>query len=539
MSRFETIWAYHEATKHHFDRYARSPGYLDWKNQPNPFRFYEGVPEIAFDPSTAAPDLAYDDLYLEIEDRTGDSLSLVTMGTFWQFFLGLSAWKAAGNSRWSLRINPSSGNLHPCEGYLIAPDMPGVAGGVYHYNVFKHTLERRANLPADIWPQLFDYFGSSGFLVALSTIFWREAWKYGERAYRYCNLDAGHALAAMAFAARLHRWQAICLSDVSDDQIRTLLGFNHTPWRSLEHEEPEMVCWIGTNRPVRQPPQALPDNWVQLFDHLTFSGTPNLLSPTPRPWSIITQTAAAAEKPTTAPAPITWETAVHPTCVPVQKPASTVIRQRRSAVRYNWRQFISGEHFWSILGRTLPVCSAAPFEVRLAPPAIHLVVFVHRVTGLTPGLYLLVRRAEMIAPLQTAMHSDFTWGKVREDFPFFLLAEQDVTFEAMELSCHQEIAGHSAFAVAMLAPFDQTLKNAPFRYRHLHWECGMIGQVLYLGAEAHGVRGTGIGCFFDDPVLELLGIRDGSFQSLYHFTIGHPVPDDRLTTLPAHHHLSR
>jgi len=31
----------HEATKHHYDRYARSAGYMDWENQPNPFRIYE------------------------------------------------------------------------------------------------------------------------------------------------------------------------------------------------------------------------------------------------------------------------------------------------------------------------------------------------------------------------------------------------------------------------------------------------------------------------------------------------------------------
>ena len=65
----------------------------------------------------------------------------------------------------------------------------------------------------------------------------------------------------------------------------------------------------------------------------------------------------------------------------------------------------------------------------------------------------------------------------------------------------------------------------------------MIGQVLYLEAEAQGVRGTGIGCFFDDPVHEVIGLKDNTWQSLYHFTIGHPVEDPRLTTLPPYSHL--
>ena len=75
------------------------------------------------------------------------------------------------------------------------------------------------------------------------------------------------------------------------------------------------------------------------------------------------------------------------------------------------------------------------------------------------------------------------------------------------------------------------------RYRHLFWETGMIGQVLYLEAEAQGVRATGIGCFFDDPVHELMGLPDDAFQSLYHFTVGGPQDDARLATLAAYHHL--
>jgi nitroreductase len=72
---------------------------------------------------------------------------------------------------------------------------------------------------------------------------------------------------------------------------------------------------------------------------------------------------------------------------------------------------------------------------------------------------------------------------------------------------------------------------------HLFWESGIIGQVLYLEAEAHGLRGTGIGCFFDDAVHDLLGFDDHAFQSLYHFTIGDPVEDQRLTTYPPYYHL--
>jgi len=81
------------------------------------------------------------------------------------------------------------------------------------------------------------------------------------------------------------------------------------------------------------------------------------------------------------------------------------------------------------------------------------------------------------------------------------------------------------------------VETAPCRYRHLFWETGMIGQILYLEAEAQGVRATGIGCFFDDPVHELMGLPDDTFRSLYHFTVGGPREDARLATRAAYHHL--
>ena len=70
----------------------------------------------------------------------------------------------------------------------------------------------------------------------------------------------------------------------------------------------------------------------------------------------------------------------------------------------------------------------------------------------------------------------------------------------------------------------------PWFYRRLFWESGVIGQVLYLEAEAAGIGATGIGCFFDDPVHQVFGFSDLEFQSLYHFTVGGPVKDSRLTT---------
>jgi hypothetical protein len=91
----------------------------------------------------------------------------------------------------------------------------------------------------------------------------------------------------------------------------------------------------------------------------------------------------------------------------------------------------------------------------------------------------------------------------------------------------------------MIAEFKESIHSrGAWWYRRLFWEAGVLGQVLYLEAEAAGVRGTGIGCYFDDAFHAILGLRDNQLQSLYHFTAGGPVEDTRLLTLPAYAHLN-
>ena len=92
----------------------------------------------------------------------------------------------------------------------------------------------------------------------------------------------------------------------------------------------------------------------------------------------------------------------------------------------------------------------------------------------------------------------------------------------------------------MLGAFERSMTAlGAFGYRVLHWEAGLLGQVLYLEAEAAGLRGTGIGCYFDDVMHEALGLADPRFQVIYHFTVGGPAEDPRIRTLDPYHHLDR
>ncbi len=510
---------------------------MDWKNQPNPFRIYENTTVVPLPLLAKDPSAGHLDLYMRRHSSALD-FSLENISGFLELSLGLSAWKAAGGSRWSLRMNPSSGNLHPTEGYLLVPPVDNLAGGVYHYNALIHALEKRAGVSGELWQQFESHFGSPGFLIGTSSIFWRESWKYGERAFRYCNHDAGHALAALSISANLFGWKITYLNSLSDKDVETVLGLNKEGYRPLENEHPDFLCFVYPNH-LKAISRGLPEQIISAFASLPFEGDPNQLSPEPTDWEIIYRTAHLTRKPETREQTFNYGNRRWVSKSAVQFSAARIIRNRRSATSFDRSGLVTKAQLLSMLDKTLPRNDTSPFDVELMQPATHLFLLVHHVADMPAGLYFFFRNETDATEIRQIFKPDFLWEKIEDALPLFLLEEGSFRREAIMVSCHQEIAGYSAFSLGMIARFKTTVEIEPFRYRHLFWETGMIGQVLYLEAEAHGVRGTGIGCFFDDAVHEMLGIKDNRYQSLYHFTIGKPVEDSRLTTYPPYHHLKR
>src|SRR5207245_10234043 len=140
-------------------------------------------------------------------------VTIRTLSRLFEYALALSAWKQAGGTRWALRSNPSSGNLHPTEGYLLIGAVSGLAStpGLYHYAPKEHGLERRADCPAELFAELLHAFPPQAFLVGLSSIHWRAAWKYGARAFRYCQHDASPAIGTRRIAAGALGTSAVAL----------------------------------------------------------------------------------------------------------------------------------------------------------------------------------------------------------------------------------------------------------------------------------------------------------------------------------------
>ncbi len=513
---------------------------MDWANEPVPFRSYEGaalsrLPFLAQDPAGG---------FLSLFDRSGSQplpLSLEHIASMLELSMGLSAWKSFGGNRWALRMNPSSGNLHPTEVYLILPptDISPGHGGIFHYSPYVHGLEQRASFDSQFWQRVRDHIGMDCFLIALSSIHWREAWKYGERAFRYCNHDVGHAIACLSFSAALHGWRVTWLSPLADGDVGTLLGFDRTSWHAFEQEYPDLLLLVHSSGEEPKTLDLSPDI-VRSFSSLPVAGLPNRLSKGHADWKIIEEVASAAEKPRTAAMEYMYGNNEY---APMEAavPGAAIIRRRRSAQAYDGETGMDKSAFFSILDKTVPRQGCAPFDAGGGEVAVHLALFVHRVVGLQQGLYFLCRDGSEILHIQSCLRRGFLWERVTaapESLALFLLEPGDFRETAAAASCYQEIAGDSAFSLGMIAKFRENIEKEPWSYRRLFWEAGMIGQVLYLGAEALGFRGTGIGCYLDDMVHRLLGITDDSYQSIYHFTIGGAVEDRRITTLPPYHHLS-
>lgn len=513
---------YHERSKHRVNFYAPGPQGLDWAAQPDPFRVFHDAPRVGLPLAADALATRYNDLRCGVLPPAR-AFDLFNLAILFELSLGLSAWKSYGAQRWALRCNPSSGNLHPTEGYLLCPALHGLSAGTYHYVSRDHALEHRAAVDDRRWNEAFS---ESGVLVGISSIHWREAWKYGMRAWRYCQHDCGHVIAAVSYAAAALGWQTRLAEAVADDAVAGLLGLDRSEdFGGAEAEAPDALLWIG---PPRSSPEL--ERMRTALEKAQWHGHANQLSAGHVTWPDIDSIHIATHKA---------HTRERPSPDPQQRPSpappsldlsfAAIARQRRSAVNFDGTTFITAAEFFSMLTCLLARRDTPPWNVLTSPAAVHAALLVHRVDGLEPGLYILVRNHEALAALKQSLRPEWLWQKTGpDDLPLYFLLPYDLRAAAKSICCHQDIGADSCFALAMIARFEIALKR-PWCYRHLFWECGMLGQTLYLEAEAAGVRATGIGCFFDDEMHTLLGVKDRTWQSLYHFTVGGPVEDHRLS----------
>jgi SagB-type dehydrogenase family enzyme len=511
MKHLAVISEYHERTKHHPNRYAPSLGYMDWATQPDPFRRYHGTEVIPLPLQDTQTPPTYAALF---DTLPAQPLNLATLSALLQFSMGLAAWKRIGTDSWALRCNASSGNLHPTEVTVILPPVEGISDRsiVAHYAPKAHALEVLATFDTPFWESL----EKGAFLIGISSVLWREVWKYGERAFRYTQLDAGHAERALAVASRLNGWWAQRISPLEAAAMERLMGLDQSKrFIDEEREVADMVLCIGSAPGTIDLEPLLTDLPA------TFEGRANQLSHSHHPWEAITMIADATHTDMLTPrAEATFRRELS-----ADDPARQIILKRRSAQAMDFGlTTITRAQFDQLLDSVIPTQLAGQH-------AAQLIIFAHDVTDLTPGMYLCLRDDAKLRRLKHLMRQDFLWETAGENL--YLLEKGDFRAQAKFISCSQDIASDSAFSLGMLCEFTPQLhEHGPHRYKELYWECGAIGQQLYLEATALKLSATGIGCYLDDVMHRMLGLGDDEFQVLYHFTIGRAIIDMRLTTLP-------
>jgi len=199
---------YHANTKHSYNSVRTNPNYLSWEDQPSTYKSYP------------AP---YQKVKLDL-DKTEDN--------FLYHIAGLTAKKSYPSGEYYLRINPSAGALYPNELYLQIRDVEGKENGIYHYDVRSSslTLVKSISEVEGIEP----YFGYKkamrGYLFLVSAVYYRSSWKYKNRAFRYCLLDAGHLLGCIEAAALLKAHTVEMVYQIDREKLNRMFGFEEREW---------------------------------------------------------------------------------------------------------------------------------------------------------------------------------------------------------------------------------------------------------------------------------------------------------------------
>lgn len=514
----QMVYTYHNETKHSQQRYAKSLGYMDWATQPNPYRIYENTKKLQLPLSFENNTLEYSQIFEQKENPISAPLCKEAVSQFFQFSLGLAAIKEYQDQSWALRCNASSGNLQPSEAYIISNKIVGIEDGLYHYSPLNHELELLSNANEDL------DLPKNSFLVGLSSIVWREAWKYGERSWRYTQLDCGHALKALEISALILGWK-IEVMNTKDSELNNLLGFEQVSrYVPEERELADMLILVSpvNNPALSETSETIDINLIKNNLEDKYNGKANQLSRDWHKWDIL-------EKIENATLSDDLETKKYINDIYEKNPyrqasslAKDIVLKRRSAQMMNKDDCtISKKEFETIIA-----------SIKSNNSNIHLVTFIHSVEEMDSGLYILIRNSEDKTQLQTLLKDTFLWEKINTQAgELYKLENGDFKFLAKAISCNQDIASDGAFTLGMLAQFKNQVENvSAAKYKHLYWDCGAIGQQLYLETTSLGLSATGIGCFLDDILHGVIGLKTNQFQSLYHFTIGRGLVDSRLST---------
>lgn len=459
----------------------------DWSLEPFAFKVYETLPPLAIPREFAPTTLPA----LEAIARTGaepqgeavpDRAVLARIGLLSNGLLNRQRTSQSGATI-EFRTAGGTGARYHLEVYFVCGDLPGLTAGIYHYDVQSHSL--RQLRAGDFRGVLVEATGgepsvaSAPVVLALTSTFWRNAWRYKARAYRHTFWDAGTTLAnALAVATSAELPTALVLG-YADAQVNALLGIDG------EREATVALCAIGrTDQPVPPAPG------VPALDYPTRAVSPREVTfpaiPAMHGASGLISGAEAASwraQPLrrTLPAPqgALFPLRPLPTDQLATTPIEEIILKRRSTRHYDTDVAIPFEELSTLLDRSsrgFATDALAPG----APPLHDAYLIVNSVEGLAPGVYL-------HRPQEGALE---------------LLKGGNFRQQAQRLAVNQGYAGDAHLNIYYLTDLDPVLAHYGNRgYRLAQLECSLSAGKLHLGTHALGLGAVG-STSFDDEVID-------------------------------------
>ncbi|WP_243367891.1 SagB family peptide dehydrogenase [Fundidesulfovibrio soli] len=457
---------------------------LDWGNEPSTFKTYGDLP---LRPLTRDARLPAATLWGTLgRSRASRTLNLDALSSVLFHAAGLTRSCPHRDGMMFYRACPSAGALYPCEIYVQWPGGDGLGQGLYHFSVAGHGLTLLR--PGNASPASLGLPGESGeALIFVTTIFFRSAWKYRTRAYRYLNLDTGHMVEGLALGLAAFEVDASMEMDFDDQAVNGYLGVDPAREGCLAVLRAACHDADGLAEPGPLPAGAAAWSRASAADAL-----PAQLAAVHGVCSARFQAGAAMPRPEASRLGqgLNWQD-LPP--LPATAPATDMFRAmslRRSRRAYSQDRLPDGA-----LGQLIEVLGAPLHPAGHPCENACLAGFLA-----LPGFFLLNRTA-----LRAAEVRDGNMGPAMAGICLDQLWMRDAALQVVFL--------------ADIPALEETL--GPRGYRAALIGAGRLGHRLYLAAESLGLGACGVGAFYDAEAADVLGLPSG-VGLLYAVTVGVP-----------------
>jgi SagB-type dehydrogenase family enzyme len=515
----EAAWTYHEATKHSYTSIRTNPHFLDFDNQPLPFKIYPALkpsrmPTEVRQTGVAALSAIAASVPGEALVQTNIAPNLEAVAQLLYLSAGITRQRKYGGGEIYFRAAACTGALYEVELYVVCGDLAGLHAGVYHFAPAEFGL--RLLRSGDYRGVLVEATGGEPAIarapltIVCTCTYWRNAWKYQARTYRHFGWDNGTLLANLLAVATAQGLPAKVVCGFVDSTVNRLLDVDS------EREVAFSLVPVGHSSLVEQAaPRILADipplglETVPLSRHEVdyplmrdMQAASSLNSPEEvAAWR---GQASAGDRQTTTCPPPDGPVIELPPLSDADMPRDPIeqVILRRGSSRQFARTPISLPQLSTMLDRASRGVSAdflVPNVVdRIGPQLNHLYLIVHAVEGLEPGAYVFHHHRGVLECLRK--------GNFRDQARYLGLEQQLPADAAVDI-----------FFLADLRPIFDRWGNRG--YRAVQLEAGILGGKLYLAAYAQRLGATGL-TFYDDDVTRFFSPHAEGKSAIFLVAVG-------------------